>query len=332
MKSMKIQKICAAAAAMLLCGTLLSGCGAQQNDALTVVTTVYTTYDFAKQLTAAYEKPVEVRLLLTPGGESHSYEPTPSDVAAIQSCDLFVYIGGASETWADKLIETSRQKKENLRMFDCVDLLDEETVEGMEPEDEHEHAHGDEHEHGDEAHGHEDGEIDEHIWTAPLNADKMLTAMQERLNKIAPKEQEHCDAAYEKLHDSLLALDQRAKEIHDNAKNDTLIFADRFPFRYLTHAYGWKYYAAFAGCTSDTDASPATLSFLIDKVKSENIKTVFYLENSSRKIADAVCSATGAKAEMLQSCNNVSRMDYDAGMHYQQLMTENLDAIEEALN
>ncbi|MBQ5340081.1 MAG: zinc ABC transporter substrate-binding protein [Oscillospiraceae bacterium] len=318
MKSMKIQKICAAAAAVLLCGMMLSGCGAQKNDTLTVVTTVYTTYDFAKQLTASYEKPVEVRLLLTPGGESHSYEPTPSDVAAIQSCDLFVYIGGASETWAEKLIETSRQKKENLRMFDCVDLLGEETVEGMEPEDEHEAEH-------------EEDEIDEHIWTAPLNADKMLTAMQERLNKIAPKEQEHCDAAYEKLHGALLALDQRAREIHDNAKQDTLIFADRFPFRYLTDAYGWKYYAAFSGCTSDTDASPATLSFLISKVKSENIKTVFYLENSSQKIADAVCAATGAHAEMLQSCNNVTRMDYDAGMHYQQLMTENLDAIEEAL-
>ena len=310
------------AAALLICGGALGGCGGRKNDTLTVVTTVYTTYDFAKQLTEQYESPVDVRLLLTPGGESHSYEPTPADVAAIQSCDLFVYIGGASETWAEKLIDTSRKDKMNLRMFDCVDLLEEEHTEGMEPEDEHEH--------GDDDTGHKD--TDEHIWTAPLNADKMLTALQESLNQAAPKEQEHCDAAYEKLHASLLALDQRAREIRDTAKKDTLIFADRFPFRYLTEAYGWKYYAAFSGCSSDTDASPATLSFLISKVKDENIKTVFYLENSTQKIADAVCKATGAHAEMLQSCNNVSRMDYDVGMHYQQLMTENLNAIEEALN
>lgn len=316
---MKTRKFLTLAAALTVCGGLLSGCGTAKDDTLTVVTTVFTTYDFVKQLTAEYEKPVEVKLLLTPGGESHSYEPTPADVAAIQSCDLFVYVGGTSETWAEKLIESSRQKKENLRMFDCVDLLAEETVEGMEPEEEHEDEHD-----GDET--------DEHIWTAPLNADKMLTAIQGSLNQIAPKEQEHCDAAYEKLHASLLELDQRAREIHDNAKRDTLIFADRFPFRYLTEAYGWNYYAAFSGCSSDNDASPATLSFLISKVKDENIKTVFYLENSTQKIADAVSSATGAKALLLQSCNNVSLMDYNAGMHYQELMTENLDAIEEALN
>ncbi len=320
MKHLKTLKILSLAAAMTLCGVMLSGCGGGKSDTLTVVTTVYTTYDFAKQLTAQYEKPVDVRLLLTPGGESHSYEPTPADAAAVQSCDLFIYIGGTSETWAEKLIETSRTKKKNLRMFDCVDLLDEETVEGMEPEEEHDD--------GD----HEEGEIDEHIWTAPLNADKMLTAIQGGLNEIAPKEKENCDAAYEKVHAALLELDQRAREIHDNAERDTLIFADRFPFRYLTEAYGWNYYAAFSGCSSDTDASPATLSFLINKVKDENIKTVFYLENSSQKIANAVSAATGAQALMLQSCNNVSRMDYDVGMHYQQLMTENLDAIEEALN
>lgn len=313
---MNFKKITAFAAVFAICAGMLTGCGGKKNDALTIVTTVYTTYDFARQLTAEFEKPVEVKLLLTPGGESHSYEPTPSDVAAIQNCDLFVYIGGESETWAQKLIETSRQEKENLKMFDCVELLNEETVEGMEADDEEEEAGG----------------IDEHIWTAPLNADKMLSAMHDKINQIAPKEQEHCNAGYERAHIDVLELDQRARRIHDNAKRDTLVFADRFPFRYLTEAYGWKYYAAFAGCSSDTDASAATLSYLINKVKDLNIETVFYLENSSQKIADAVCSATGARALMMQSCNNVTRIDFDANMHYQQLMTENLDAIEEALN
>lgn len=312
---MKRMKFAAAAAVILLCGGMLCGCGNASHEGLTVVTTVYTTYDFAKQLTAEYDEPVTVKLLLTPGGESHSYEPSPSDVAAVQSCDLFVYIGGASETWADKLIETSRQEKPNLRMFDCVTLLDEETVEGMESEED-----------GD------DGESDEHIWTSPRNADAMLTSLRDRLNEIAPQEQSHCDASYESVHEALASLDERAQEIRDAAKNDTLIFADRFPFRYLTEEYGWNYYAAFSGCSSDNDASAATLSFLIGKVKDLNIRTVFYLENSSQKIADAVCAATGAQAVELQSCNNVSRTDFEVGMHYQQLMTENLDAIEEALN
>ena len=311
---LRIFKLTALAAAMLLGAGSMTGCG--EDKPLTVVTTVYTTYDFVKQLTAEYEQPVEVKMLLTPGGESHSYDPSPADAAAVQSCDLFVYIGGVSEQWAQKLIDSSRQKKPNLKMFDCVTLLNEETVEGMQAEDEPEG----------------ETETDEHIWTAPLNADAMLSAIHDSMNQIAPDEKEHCDAAYDRVHNELLALDARAKEISENAKNDTLIFADRFPFRYLTEAYGWKYYAAFAGCSSDTDVSAATLSFLINKTKDLNIGTVFYLENSSEKIADAVCNATGAQALMLQSCNNVSRVDFDAGMHYQALMRENLDAIEEALS
>ena len=313
---MNLKKITAAAlGAVVLCTGMLTGCGTKKNG-LTIVTTVYTTYDFAKQLTADFAQPVEVKMLLTPGGESHSYEPSPSDVAAIQSCDLFVYIGGTSEAWAEKLIESGRQNKENLRMFDCVTLLNEETVEGMETDEDEE----------------EGAETDEHIWTSPKNADAMLAALHDGINQIAPKEKAQCDAAYQSIHTDLEALDARARAIHDNAKRDTLIFADRFPFRYLTAEYGWNYYAAFAGCSSDTDASSATLSFLISKVKDLNIETVFYLENSSEKISDAVCRATGAKAVMLQSCNNVSRMDFETGMHYQQLMNENLDAIEEALN
>lgn len=309
-----IKKLTAAAAALICCAGCMTGC--REEKPLTIVTTMYTTYDFVKQLTAEYEEPVEVKMLLTPGGESHSYEPSPADAAAVQSCDLFVYIGGVSESWAQKLVDSSRQNKISIRMFDCVKLLNEETVEGMQAGEEPE----------------SETEIDEHVWTAPLNADAMLTAIRDSINAVAPEEREHCNAAYDRVHADLLELDARAREISENAENDTLIFADRFPFRYLTNAYGWKYYAAFAGCSSDTDVSAATLSFLINKTKDLNADTVFYLENSSEKIADAVSSATGAQAMMLQSCNNVSRVDFDAGMHYQALMRENLDAIEEALN
>ncbi|HAG13760.1 MAG TPA: zinc ABC transporter substrate-binding protein [Ruminococcus sp.] len=309
-------------AAVVTAAMPLTACGngsAEKND-LTIVTTVYATYDFAKQLTGEFDGTTDCCMLLTPGGESHSYEPSPADVAKIQSCDLFVYIGGASEQWAEKLIETSRKDKPNLRMFDYVDLLDEEHKEGMEAEEEPDLSHGD------------DTETDEHIWTAPLNADQMALAIHDKLNEIVPDEKAHCDAAFDRLHSDLLDLDAQAQEIRDSAQKNTLVFADRFPFRYLTDAYGWDYYAAFAGCSSDTDASAATLSFLISKVKEEQIGTVFYLENSSQKISDAVCAATGAEAVMMHSLNNVSTEEFQSNVHYQDLMQQNLDAIREALS
>ena len=323
MKHRILNRLKAAGAALLLCTGLLgllSGCGSADGDGkLKIVTTVYATYDLALQMAEKTGIPCGVTLLLSPGGESHAYEPSPADVSAIQSCDLFIYIGGTSEQWAEKLTDSSRSGKRNLRMFDCVSLLNEEEVEGMEPEHEEDHAHG-------------EAEIDEHIWTAPLNADKMLAAINTQFKELCPDDAEKCDKACAEIHDELLALDAEARDISENCPKHTLVFADRFPFRYLTAAYGWDYYAAFSGCSSDTDASAATLSFLIQKVRDENIKTVFYLENSSQKISDAVCKATGAKAVMLQSCNNVSKEDFHNRKHYQEIMHENLAAIREALS
>ncbi len=310
------KKIAAIGAALTLSMPMLTACGTASGDEkLTIVTTVYATYDLAKQLTAEFDTPVDIKLLLTPGGESHSYEPTPSDAAAIQSCDLFVYIGGTSEQWAEKMIASSRTDKANLRLFDAVDLLSEEEVEGMQAEEEE-----------------EEDEYDEHIWTSPLNADAMADAMRAAIGSAEPEEAAACDAAYAELHETLLSLDAEAREIRQNAKTDTLIFADRFPFRYFTACYDWNYYAAFSGCSSDTDASAATLSFLITKVQDLQIGTVFYLENSSQKISDAVCTATGAEAVMLQSGNNVSAEDFAAEKHYQEIIAENLSAIREAVS
>lgn len=209
--------------------------------------------------------------------------------------------------------------------MDSVSVLTEETVEGMEA-DEHDHDEAHDHDH-DASKG-----IDEHIWTSPLNADAMLTSLRDALKLALPADAAGIDASYVPLHEIFLSLDNEAKEIKESAKNDTLIFADRFPFRYLTSAYGWKYYAAFSGCSSDTDASAATLSFLITKVRELDIKTVFYLENSSKKISEAVCRATGAEAAELQSGNNVSAEDFKAGKHYQDIMAENLAAVRKALN
>lgn len=325
---MKKKLICCLFAA-LLCAALFCACGntgsnAEKESKLKVVTTVFATYDLVQQLAERSGVACDVKMLLAPGGESHAYEPSPADVAAIQSCDMFIYIGGTSEAWADKLIASSRTGKCNLRMFDTVRLLEEEEVEGMEPEHDHDH--------GDHDHDHEEAEVDEHIWTSPRNASMMLAYIAAQMKNMLPDNAEKISAAEQEIQAELEVLDKEACDIRDNCPKHTLVFADRFPFRYLTHEYGWDYYAAFAGCSSDTDASAATLSFLIQKVKDENIHTVFYLENSSQKISDAVCKATDAKAVMMQSLNNVSREDFESGKHYQDYMRENLTAIREALS
>ena len=307
--------LCTAAA---FCMSCLTGCGGERQDGgFEIVTTVYAAYDLAKQLTADFDTPCEIRLLLTPGGESHSYEPSPSDAAAVQRCDLFVYIGGESEQWAEQMIASGRADKPSLRLFDSVTPLTEL----------HEGADGAPEEESDE-----EPEYDEHIWTSPLNADAMLSALHDTLNTMLPDETAHCDAARDAMHADFLELDAYAQDIRDNARTNLLVFADRFPFRYLTDAYGWDHLAAFSGCSSDTDASAATLSMLITRVREEQIGTVFYLENSSQKISDAVCRATGARAVMMQSGNNVSAEDFRAEKHLQEIMRENLDAVKEALS
>lgn len=315
-----------AAAMLLSCGTL-AACGEPSDDGkLSVVTTVYATYDLTRQLLQHMEMPYEVKLLLTPGGESHAYEPTPADAAAIQACDLFVYIGGESEQWADKLITSTGRGADtsgNLRLMDCVTPVYEDRLTGLEENEDARHSAT--HDNAAEL------AYDEHIWTSPENALHITTAIADALEAISPDAQTAVQSARETLTADLIALAGEYEAVATNAKGDTLVFADRFPFRYLTDAYRWKYYAAFSGCSSDTDASAATLSTLISKVQAEGIDTVFYLENSSRKIADAICDATGAKAVQLQSCNNVSREDFDADKHYQDFMRENLTAIEEAL-
>lgn len=312
-----LKKIAALCAASMLCTTALCACDTAQpdEDTLTIVATVYPSYDFALQLTENFDVQCNVKLLLTPGGESHSYEPSPSDVAAIQSCDLFVYIGGASELWVDDLLKT-RGDQANLRLMDCIT-----PIATTHDHDEHDHDHE----------GTSVAEYDEHIWTAPLNAVAMTEAIADEIAALSPENASVCAQNEEALCTELKRLDAEYRALADTAADKPLVFGDRFPFLYLAEAYGFAYEAAFTGCTSDTDASAATLSALIATVKEQQIGTVFYLENSSRKIADAICEATGAEAAMLHSCNNVTREEFENGKHFQAFVQENLTAIKEAL-
>lgn len=315
-----LKKTCVLLAATLAAG-MLQGCQAKEKeDDFRVVATVFPSYDFAKQIGG---EDAEVSLLLTPGAESHAYEPTASDIAKIQSCDVFLYIGGESEVWVDKILsgmDTSHM--EIVRLFDAVDPLAEELQEGMEAEDEHE-----EHDHEDD-----EPEYDEHIWASPENAKKMTEMIADAMCKQNPEKESAMRAKETAYVAQLDQLDADYRKTVEDAARDTIVIGDRFPFRYLTQAYDIEYYAAFVGCSSETEASAATLSFLIQKVKDESLPVVFHTESSAGKIAKRIQDATGAEIRMLHSCNNVTKAELDEGATYLSLMEQNREVLEYALS
>lgn len=299
--------------------TLCCSCGTKEtkkdDGKLNVVTTIFPPYDFAKNVGG---ESVNVSMLLKPGMESHSYDPTPQDIIKIQECDLFIYTGGESDEWVKDILESSDKKpKKVLAMMDIVDTVEEETVEGMEKEDEDD---------SDEI------EYDEHVWTSPKNAINITASITNALCQLDENHQASFNQNLMTYRRELLLLDNSFHEVTDNAKRKTIVFGDRFPFRYLADEYDLKYYAAFPGCSSETEPSPSTVSFLIDKVREEKIPVVFSIEFSNGKVADTICESTGAKKLTLHSCHNVTQDEFDNGISYLSLMQKNVQALKEALN
>ena len=299
----------------MLCA-LLSGCGAQsepEGEGISVVATVFAPYDFARQLVGERG---EVTLLLPPGSEAHSYEPSPKDIIEIQNCDLFIYVGGVSDAWVSDVLESVGGEVRTVTLMDCVELLEEEHVEGMEvDEDEHE------------------GEIeyDEHVWTSPRNAELICEKIAAALCEVDPEGAEEYGTALESYCAQLDELDAAFTEVVENGVRDTVVFGDRFPLLYFAKAYGLNYYAAWPGCADEAEPSAATVTFLIDKVTAEGIPVVFHIELSNEDMADTICNETGAKKMLFSACHNVTRAQFDAGVTYLELMWQNVDALREAL-
>lgn len=284
---------------------------------LSIVTTIFPPYDFAR---AVAGDRADVTMLIDPGAEVHSYDPAPDDMIAIQNCDVFIYIGGENEAWVDTVLGSlDTGDKTILRLMHDVTPVEEETVEGMQAEEESSED------------AEEEAEYDEHIWTSPKNAILMINAIAEALGGIDSANA----AAYEQNAQSYTAqigqVDEQIKAIVDNAPRKLLVVADRFPFRYLVEEYGLDYYAAFSGCSSESDVSAGTLAFLIDKVKEYEIPYVFTIEFSNQQVAQAVCEQTGAQRLLLHSCHNVTKDDFDAGVTYLTLMQQNAANLEKGL-
>ena len=305
---------------------------------LQIVATLFPYYDFARAIVGDR---ADVTLLLSPGREAHSFEPTPLDAVTISESDVFLYNGGEGEYWVDSMLGAAGENIAVIaRMMDYVDALDEEYVEGMQGADghDHDHEHGSHDDHDDHDHDHEEDEhdsdeveYDEHIWTSPKNAIKLCRAVADALCAADAENANLYRANCEDYCAQLDALDADLRAVRANAVRDLLIFADRFPFLYFCEEYDLNYRAAFHGCSGDTEPSLATLKYLIDKVNDERIPVVYTIDLSSQKVAEAVSECTGARIERLWSMQTVSRTDFDAGETYLTLMQRNYEALKGGL-
>ena len=327
-------------AGSLILGMMLTGCGMSgqqteqnggkeqnkvENKKISVVATIFPQYDFVRQIAG---ENVELKMLLKPGEETHSYEPTPQDIIAIQNSDLFIYVGGENDAWVEDILESMPDNgRKTLKLVDCVDTVEEEHVEGMKEERGHDHDEDDAEHEEDEAdheeHGQEEThsvhEIDEHVWTSPLNAVKIVEQIKEELCEIDSENASDYEENAEAYVAQLKELDQEFQDVVDHSKRKLMVFGDRFPFRYFAEAYGLDYYAAFSGCASDTEPSAATMAFLINKVQDENI-------------AKAIAEATNADVKEFYSCHNLTAEQFADEETYLSLMEKNVETLREVLN
>lgn len=308
---------------LILCGCGETPAETVQDGELNIVTTVFPAYDFARNV--AGEKG-NVSLLVPPGSESHSFEPTPQDIIRINSCDLLICNGGESEAWLEEIADGLDSSVRILSMLDCVDALEEEIKEGMQ-HNEHEHDHRHE-----ESEHEEEIEYDEHVWTSPVNAASICRAICDELCSVDSENAEYYTENTEIYCNELYGLDVEFRAVCEQAACKVLVFADRFPVRYFVEEYGLEYYAAFPGCADDAEPSARTVAFLIDRVREGNIPAVLYIEFSNQKMADIVCEDTGCTKLLFHSCHNVSADDLRDGVTYLALMRQNIETVKEALN
>lgn len=304
------------AALIIMLSLLLCGCGTAQPEPetddtkLQIVCSCFPAYDFAREIAGDR---AQITLLLKPGAEVHSYEPSPKDIIRIQESDLFICNGGESEDWVESLIDDDANV---IYMMDCVDAV-EESDEGIYS------ASGDEN---------GETELDEHVWTSPLNAVKIARRICDALCEADKDGSRGYIVNFEVYKTKLLDLDIRFRTTVLQAERSTLVFADRFPMRYFALEYGLDYYAAFPGCASETEPSAKTVAFLIDHVREEDIPAVLYMEFSNEKMADIICEDTGCKKLPFYSAHSVTAEQFEAGVTYLELMEINLDSLKEALN
>ncbi len=316
-----MKKFVSTLAAFVMLLSCLMAPAALADDKISVVTTIFPIYDWVRQVAGDNLSNIDLTMLLDNGVDLHSYQPTAQDIMKVSNADLFIYVGGESDEWVEDVLEAAPNA--DFRAINLVeamgeDIKMEEMVEGME------HAEEEDEE-----------EADEHVWLSLHNAEKLVKVIADVLAEI---DGEHADTylnnakEYEK---KLSALDERYKETISSAAFDTLLFADRFPFRYLTDDYDLKYYAAFSGCSAESEASFDTVAFLIGKLNELALPAVIRLEDGRINIADTIIRDSATKDQrivILHSMQQITGEDVRTGISYLSVMEDNLNALREALN
>ena len=340
--------------AVLLAAGCLSGCklgGKSDSDGkLKVVATIFPEYDWVMSVLGDNPAKAEVTLLLDSGVDLHNYQPTAADILKISECDLFIYVGGESDGWVNDVLKSANNK--NRVVINLLDVLgdavkEEEVVEGMQ-EDEHDHDHEDgDHDHEDDDHDHEDGdhehhhehgeepEYDEHVWLSLKNAGILTGSIADALCKLDPDHADTYKKNAEAYKGKLKTLDEQYQKAVSEANVKTVLFGDRFPFRYLTDDYNLTYYAAFVGCSAETEASFETIIFLAGKVDELSLPAVLTIEGNDHKIAETIVRNTGAKNQKIltmDSMQSTTSKDIKNGTTYLSVMEKNLTVLKEALN
>ncbi|MBR3249235.1 MAG: zinc ABC transporter substrate-binding protein [Clostridia bacterium] len=323
MKLKKVMLIVLAIAIVVTAGFLLiKGRDIKKDNSgkIKIISSNFASYDFLRAIIGD-NNDVELTFLIGPGKDPHSYDPTAQDLISIQKSDLFVYIGGEMENWADKVLDAiDSNTTEKICIADFVDTIEEKDVDGAEKE---------ENEHDEE----KNGAYDEHIWTSPSNAIKMVDALEKAMEKIDNSNSKKYKENSEKYIAQIKDVDNKIQNIVNNKVRDRLVFGDKMPMQYFIDYYKLKVSSAFNGCSTEIDPSASTIAYLENKVKEENIPVVLYIELNPGKVASIIANEAGdnCQAMQIQALHNVSLDDFNNGETWVSLMSRNIDVLKKAL-
>ena len=301
--------------------SLCASCGTSSDDGkIDIIATIFPEYDWVMNVVGDKKEDINVKLLLDNGVDLHSYQPSFKDITSISKCDLFIYVGGESDEWVEDVLKDAKNK--DMLTINLMDVLgdkkkEEELIEGMEGEEEEEEV-----------------EYDEHVWLSLKNAELFVNTIADAIGKLDAENASYYKANATSYVANLVALDaQYAAAVAAGSKN-TVVFADRFPFRYLVDDYNLKYYAAFVGCSAEANASFKTIAFLAGKVDELGLNVILIIESSDGGIANSVKEATTNKNQqimVMDSIQSATTKEYKSGRNYLSIMTKNLDVLKEAI-